>query len=72
MQARDRLSADMSLAPGIVMQRATSSHCAVNYNAEFTPHVDSGTGAGQSLSMIVGLGDYTGGELYVEGDFYST
>jgi tRNA U38,U39,U40 pseudouridine synthase TruA len=69
-QARDRLTADMSLAQAIVAQRAPSSHCAVNCNAEFTPHVDSGTGAGQSLSMIVGLGDYTGGELYVEGDLF--
>ena len=46
--------------------RPASSHCAVNCSAQFTPHVDSGRGAGQSLSMIVGLGDYTGGELAVE------
>lgn len=46
--------------------RPPSSHCAINCNAEFTPHVDSGRGKGQSLSMIVGLGDYTGGELRVE------
>eukprot|EP00523_Entomoneis_sp_CCMP467_P017587 CAMPEP_0168808992 /NCGR_PEP_ID=MMETSP0726-20121227/2859_1 /TAXON_ID=265536 /ORGANISM="Amphiprora sp., Strain CCMP467" /LENGTH=852 /DNA_ID=CAMNT_0008860969 /DNA_START=173 /DNA_END=2731 /DNA_ORIENTATION=- len=44
-----------------------STHCAVNCNAQFTPHVDSGRGAGQSLSVIVGLGDYNGGELMVEG-----
>jgi tRNA U38,U39,U40 pseudouridine synthase TruA len=50
--------------------RPASSHCAVNCNAQFTPHVDSGRGAGQSLSMIVGLGDYTGGELGVEGVQY--
>jgi tRNA U38,U39,U40 pseudouridine synthase TruA len=35
--------------------RPPSSHCAINCNARFTPHVDSGRGAGQSLSMIVGL-----------------
>lgn len=46
--------------------RPPSSHCAVNCNAQFTPHVDSGRGLGQSLSMIVGLGDYVGGELRVE------
>jgi len=46
--------------------RSPSSHCAINCNAQFTPHVDSGRGKGQSLSMIVGLGDYTGGELRVE------
>lgn len=51
-----------------VHQRPSSSHCAVNRNAQFTPHVDSGRGAGQSLSMIVGLGDYSGGELFIEGE----
>ena len=50
-----------------VRPRPVSSHCAINCNAQFTPHVDSGRGAGQSLSMIVGLGDYAGGELGVEG-----
>ncbi|KAG7359851.1 hypothetical protein IV203_034949 [Nitzschia inconspicua] len=48
--------------------RQPSSHCAVNCNAEFTPHVDSGIGAGQTISMIVGLGDYQGGELFIEGE----
>jgi tRNA U38,U39,U40 pseudouridine synthase TruA len=50
--------------------RPPSSHCAVNRNAEFTPHVDSGRGEGQSLSLIVGLGDYVGGGLVVEGKSY--
>jgi tRNA U38,U39,U40 pseudouridine synthase TruA len=50
--------------------RPESSHCAVNCNAQFTPHVDSGRGSGQSLSMIVGLGDYSGGELAVEGEIH--
>jgi tRNA U38,U39,U40 pseudouridine synthase TruA len=68
-QARDRLTVN-SLEQGILVRRAPSSHCAVNCNAEFTPHVDSGRGSGQSLSMIVGLGDYTGGGLYVEGDLF--
>jgi len=47
--------------------RPPSTHCAVNRNAEFVPHVDSGRGQGQSISMIVGLGDYTGGAVFVEG-----
>jgi hypothetical protein len=47
--------------------RPASLCCAINSNAQFRPHVDSGRGAGQSLSMIVGLGDYTDGELFVEG-----
>lgn len=55
---------------GQIFGRPESSHCAVNRNAQFTPHVDSGRGKGQSLSMIVGLGDYSGGELMIEGDPY--
>jgi tRNA U38,U39,U40 pseudouridine synthase TruA len=47
--------------------RHPSTHCAINCNAQFTPHVDSGRGLGQTMSMIVGLGDYSGGELMVEG-----
>ena len=62
-------STDLQQAEGkpAVVPRPASSHCAINCNAQFTPHVDSGRGAGQSLSMIVGLGDYVGGELGVEG-----
>lgn len=45
-----------------------SKSCAVNRCAQFLPHVDSGTGAGQSTSCIVGLGDYEGGALVVEGE----
>ena len=56
--------------PTLCPKRPASSHCAINANAQFAPHVDSGRGAGQSLSMIVGLGDYNGGELAVEGDYY--
>jgi hypothetical protein len=46
--------------------RVPSTHCAINCNAQFKPHVDSGRGLGQSLSMIVGLGDYVGGEITIE------
>jgi hypothetical protein len=35
--------------------------------AQFRPHTDNGAGAGQSNSLIVGLGNYSGGELMVEG-----
>eukprot|EP00752_Nemacystus_decipiens_P017907 g16052.t1 len=41
---------------------------AVHRNAQLKPHVDSGAGAGQSQSLIVGLGDYKRGELVVEGE----
>ena len=51
----------------LLPNRPESSHCAINCRAQFTPHVDSGRGLGQSLSMIVGLGDYYGGELGIEG-----
>ena len=49
------------------LARSSSTHCAVNRNANFLPHVDSGRGAGQSMSMIYGLGDYGGGAIVVEG-----
>ena len=45
-----------------------SSTIAINRNAQFRPHTDSGAGAGQSTSLIVGLGTYSGGELVVEGE----
>eukprot|EP00946_MAST-07B_sp_MAST-7B-sp1_P003481 g3481.t1 len=47
--------------------RTQSAAVAVNCNATFKPHCDSGAGQGQGLSLIVGLGDYLGGELIVEG-----
>jgi len=50
--------------------RPGSSTVAVNRRAAFTPHKDSGAGAGQSLSLIVALGDFTGGELLVEGSVH--
>ena len=37
-------------------------------HAQFRPHRDNGAGAGQSTSLIVGLGDYAGGRVVVEGD----
>ena len=47
--------------------RSPSSTIAINKHAQFSPHRDSGAGSGQTLSLIVGLGDYTGGEVVVEG-----
>jgi hypothetical protein len=46
---------------------APSSTVAVNRHAQFKPHKDSGSGAGQGVSLIVGLGDFSGGETVVEG-----
>ena len=51
-------------------RRAGSSTVAINKHATFLPHVDSGAGAGQGVSLIVGLGNYTGGSLMVEGKQY--
>lgn len=72
-QARGNLAfprlaeAVFALEQEIAPDRPPSTHCAVNRRAEFAPHVDSGRGLGQSTSLIVGLGDFSGGELAVEG-----
>ena len=55
----------VKLSRDYTARRPQSTHCAINCNAQFTPHVDSGRGAGQSLSIIVGLGSYMQGELFV-------
>jgi hypothetical protein len=47
--------------------RSGSSTVAVNKHATFLPHVDSGAGAGQGISLIVGMGNYIGGQIVVEG-----
>ena len=62
------LAACRELEQAILPMRLPSSTVVVNRNAQFMPHTDSGAGNGQSISMIVGLGDYTGGELVVEGE----
>ena len=54
----------------LMPNRPPSSTVAVNCNAQFIPHRDSGAGAGQLQSMIVGLGDYIGGELVVESELH--
>jgi len=61
------VKAAFNLERALLPDREPSSTIAVNRNAQFRPHTDSGAGAGQSLSMIVALGDYAGGELMVEG-----
>lgn len=53
----------MQLEQRIAPQRAPSSTIAVNRHASFRPHRDSGAGAGQGISLIVGLGDFAGGQL---------
>jgi hypothetical protein len=46
--------------------RMPSSTIAINRHAQFRPHRDNGAGHGQSRSLIVGFGDYVGGEIVVE------
>lgn len=60
--------AAFELEAALLPDRPASTTIAVNRNARFKPHVDSGAGAGQSRSLIVGLGDYKCGELVVEGE----
>ena len=62
------LRAVFELEATLAPDRSPSSSVAVNCNAQFRPHRDSGAGAGQGISLIVGLGDYAGGELFVEGE----
>ena len=62
------LRAVFELEATLAPDRPPSSSVAVNCNARFRPHRDSGAGAGQGVSLIVGLGDYAGGELFVEGE----
>lgn len=47
-------------------ERPPSSTIAVNRDSQFRPHRDTGAGSGQSPSLIVALGDFSGGELLVE------
>lgn len=61
------MKAAFELEIALCPHRPPSSTIAINRNAQFRPHTDSGAGAGQSTSLIVGLGDYVGGELVVEG-----
>lgn len=63
----DLLRACFKLEKLLYPNREPSSTIAVNRNAQFRAHRDSGAGSGQTLSMIVGLGNYTGGEIVVEG-----
>jgi diketogulonate reductase-like aldo/keto reductase len=55
---------EATLAPERQPQSTTIT---VNKHARFRAHRDSGGGAGQGISMIVGVGEYAGGELVVEG-----
>jgi len=64
---KDLLIACFELESLLLPNRIPSSTIAVNRHAQFTPHVDTGNGAGQSVSLIVALGDFIGGEIMIEG-----
>jgi hypothetical protein len=60
------LLACFQLEKTLCPSRPPSSTIAINRHAQFLPHRDSGAGSGQTTSLIVGLGDYVGGELLLE------
>lgn len=62
------LRACFELERRLCPHRPPSAMVAINRHAQFRPHRDSGAGNGQTVSLIVGLGRYAGGELGVEGD----
>jgi hypothetical protein len=64
----DLMIASFQLERVLLPHRIPSSTIAINRHAQFLPHRDTGVGAGQSRSLIVALGDYTGGELVVDGE----
>ncbi len=61
------LKASFALERALKPSRKPSSTIAVNKHAQFSPHRDSGAGNGQSNSLIVALGDFSGGEIVIEG-----
>ena len=52
------VAAVFALEKVIAPTRPPSSMVAINRRASFRPHTDAGAGAGQSTSLIVGLGNY--------------
>ena len=65
------MAATFRLERALLPHRPPSTTIVVNRRARFKPHTDSGAGAGQAISAIVGLGDYTGGDLVVEGQTHN-
>ncbi|CAB9511644.1 expressed unknown protein [Seminavis robusta] len=63
----DLMKAAFELERALLPDREPSSTIAINRNAQFRPHTDSGAGSGQSTSLIVAFGNFVGGELVVEG-----
>ena len=62
----DLVKACFALEMELCPHRKPSSTIAINRHAQFRPHRDSGVGNGQSVSLIVGLGDFVGGETVLE------
>lgn len=55
------------LERAVLPERPPSSTVAINKHVTYRPHKDGGAGAGQGVSLIIGMGDFSGGELVVEG-----
>jgi tRNA pseudouridine(38-40) synthase len=60
------MKACFELERALCPNRPPSSTIAINRHAQFSPHRDSGAGSGQTTSLIVALGDFSGGEIAVE------
>lgn len=67
----DLLLACFRLEKALNPLREPSSTIAVNRHAQFTPHRDTGIGSGQTKSLIVALGNFTGGELVSKNKVYN-
>jgi len=57
------LRACFRLEKKLMPDRPPSATIAINRHAQFLPHRDSGAGAGQTVSLIVALGAFCGGEI---------
>lgn len=60
------MKACFQLEKALMPHRPPSATIAINRHAEFLPHRDSGAGAGQTKSLIVALGAFSGGEIVVD------
>ena len=60
------MRACFDLERALCPNRPPSTTIAINRHAQFLPHRDSGAGSGQSSSLIVALGDFSGGEIVLD------
>ena len=56
---RELMVALADLEQAVLPARPPSSTVAVNKHVTYRPHKDGGAGAGQGVSLIIGMGDYS-------------